>query len=318
MGLFSCFTGAGRQSSSRPHQQQNTTPAATPLIRVSDALVYTKTIHGHQIAFTDFGFANEGPAIVTFSGWNQDHRGWANVTPYLMDTYRVISICFRGHGPNRDGVDDFGFEDHASDVLAVLDSLGVDKFVCMAASHGAWPALELANTVGRLRCPAVMILDLIMTEASPAFLGGMKALQDPEKWRSVVCALFKGWNNGTPSDNMREQMLVNVGGFGYETWARAGRTITAAYSTWGSPMKRMEMLADPPLIHHVYTQPAGNGTEYKTLHEEFRQKHSEWFSFYCASGQTHVPHVEQPETVDREARELIVKSLARGSAMKEE
>ncbi|PSR77224.1 Alpha/Beta hydrolase protein [Coniella lustricola] len=284
------------------------------LFRITDAVIYTKTIHGNSIAFTDFGFANDGPAIVTFSGWNQDHRGWSNVTPYLMDTYRVISVCFRGHGPNRDPVGDFSFADHASDVLAVVDSLGVGQFVCLAASHGGWPALELAQAVGRQRCPAVIILDLVMTEASPQFLAGMKALQKPDTWQPTVRALFKSWNNGTASLNMREQMLINAGGFGYETWARAGRTIQEAYNKWGSPMKRMEALQDPPLIHHVYTQPPGSGDDYHKVHEQFRQKHPDWFSFDHATGGIHVPHIEQPEKVDRITRDVITRTLAQDVA----
>lgn len=295
--------------SSSPPQSQS---APVSAIKVADALVYTKTINGHQIAFTDFGFANEGPAIVTFSGWNQDHRGWANVTPCLMDTYRVISVCFRGHGPNRDPVEDFGFQDHARDVLGVLDSLGVDQFICLSASHGTWPALELSQIVGPRRCLAILVLDLIMTEPSPQFLGGMKALQGEKTWRPTVIALFKGWSNGTQSIEMRDQILLNGGGFNYETWSRAGRTIEAAYTTWGSPMKRMEQLANPPLVHHVYTQPAGNsGAEYEEVHRKFQLEHSDWFSFFCAEGKTHVPHIEQPETVSREARALVAKALAR-------
>lgn len=94
---------------------------------------------------------------------------------------------------------------------------------------------------------------------------------------------------------MREQMLLNAGGFNHETWSRAGRTIEAAYATWGSPLKRMEALEDPPLIHHVYTQAAGSGVEYKALHKAFKKKHADWFSCTCAQGQTHVPHIEQPQ-----------------------
>lgn len=143
MGPLSCLTGDRRKPSPSLEEQPSPKITATSAIKVVDSVVYTKTINGHYIAFTDFGFANDGPAIVTFSGWNQDHRGWANVTPYLMDTNRVISVCFRGYGPNRDPVEDFGFEDHARDVLGILDSLGVDQFVCMSTSrHLASPRAQ--------------------------------------------------------------------------------------------------------------------------------------------------------------------------------
>lgn len=275
-----------------------------------DSYVYTKTINGHEIAFTDVGFSHDGPAIVTFSGWNQDHRGWSIVTRYLMLTHRVISICFRGHGPNRDPVENFSFTDHARDVLAILDSLSVDSFICITASHGTWPALELADIVGRQRMPAVLILDLIMTEISPEFAVALKGLQNPETWRATVLALFKSWGSGgLPHINVVEQGLLNLGGFNAETWGRAGRTIEEAYSTWGTPLKRIEALADPPLIHHIYSQPST--AEYDALHQRFQQQHPEWFSYFRASGKTHVPHFEQPKTVSKQTRALITRALAR-------
>lgn len=280
-----------------------------------DSYLYTKTINGHEIAFTDFGYVHDGPAIVTFSGWNQDHRGWSDLTPYLMVQYRVISVCFRGHGPNRDPVEDFGFADHARDVLALLDALGVDRFVCLAASHGSWAAMELAQMVGRQRMPALLILDLGMTEASPQFLAALKGMQSPETWRSTVLALFRSWGSGVPKINIAAQGLLNMGGFGYETWSRSGRTIEEAYRTWGTPLERMKRLPDPPLIHHVYSQP--DSAEYEALHRSFKQQHPEWFSYSCAKGKTHVPHIEKPGTVSKETKALIARALKRPGPEKE-
>jgi pimeloyl-ACP methyl ester carboxylesterase len=91
-----------------------------------------------------------------------------------MLKHRVISVCVRGHGPNRDAVEDFSFADHARDALALVDNLSVDSFVCIAASHGAWPALEISQMLGRQRMPAIIILDLAMEELSPQFVAALK------------------------------------------------------------------------------------------------------------------------------------------------
>jgi pimeloyl-ACP methyl ester carboxylesterase len=269
----------------------------------------TKTINGHEIAFTDYGYTHDGPAIVTFSGWNQDHRGWNDLIPHLMVHYRVISICFRGHGPNRDPVEDFGFADHASDVLALLDALGVDRFIAVAASHGAWAAMELAEMVGRQRMPGLVILDLAMGEPSPQFLAALKGMQDPEKWRATILALFRSWGSGIPKMSVAAQGLLHMGGFGYETWARSGRTIEEAYRTWGTPLKRLERLSDPPLVHHVYS--GANGVEYGALHEGFRREHEGWFSYHRARGKTHAPHIENPRAVSKQTKMLIEQALSR-------
>ncbi|KAK1244134.1 hypothetical protein MKX08_002272 [Trichoderma sp. CBMAI-0020] len=278
---------------------------------LADAFPYTKTINGQEIAFTDYGFAHDGPAIVTFSGWNSDHRGYSYVTSYLMEHYRVISICFRGHGPNRDNVEDFGFDDHARDALALLDTLGVDQFIVLAASHGNWAAMNLAEIAGRERLLAILILDHLAVDASPQFYGALKALQGKDTWRQTTVAFFKSWLGGNQNANIQYQCLTAIGGFGYETWARSGRTVEAAYRTWGSPLKRLEALNDPPLVHHVYSQPGSE--EYAKLHQDFQQKHPEWFTYIHAKGDTHFPHIEQPELVFKETVALMEKAIKRAA-----
>jgi len=283
---------------------------AAPLL-AADSFVYTKTINGHEIAFTDYGFCHDGPAIVTFSGWNSDHRGYSYLTSYLMQHHRVVSICFRYHGPNRDYKGDFSFEDHARDAIGLLDSLGVTTFICLAASHGNWAALSLAEMVGRERMLALLILDHLSLEPSPQFYGALKALQGKETWRPTTIAFFKSWLGGTVNDNIREQLLKTVGGFGYEAWALSGKTVEEAYRTWGTPLKRLEHLRDPPLVHHIYSQPRTE--EYKDLHEEFQKKHPEWFTYSQADGQTHFPHIEDPEFVYKETLAIVDKALRRSS-----
>lgn len=273
----------------------------------ADSFLYRKTIHGHEIAFTDYGFCHDGPAIITFSGWNSDHRGYSYLTSYLMQHYRVINICFRSHGPNRDFTGDFGFEDHARDTISLLDSLGVTSFICLAASHGNWAAMDLAEMVGRKRMLALIILDHLTLEASPQFYGALKALQDKQTWRPTTVAFFKSWLGDNVNENIKEQLLKTVGGFGYETWALSGKTVELAYKTWGTPLNRLEHLKEPPLVHHIYSQPKTD--DYRDLHEEFQKKHPEWFTFVQASGQTHFPHIEDPEFVYRETFVVVDRAL---------
>ncbi|KAI9150036.1 2-heptyl-3-hydroxy-4(1H)-quinolone dioxygenase [Paramyrothecium foliicola] len=275
----------------------------------ADTFPYTKTINGHEIAFTDYGFYHGGPAIVTFSGWNSDHRGWSYLTSYLMEHYRVISICFRGHGPNRDPVPDFGLDDHADDVLALLEVLGVDQFICLAASQSNWAAMRVAELAGRARVLAIMILSQPMAEPTPQYYGALAALQGRDTWRAATVSFFNGWLGETQNERIREQCLIAIGGFGHDTWARSGRTVEAAYKKWGSPLKRLELLTDPPLVRHVYMQP--NGENYDALHRQFEQKHPGWFSFTRLEGTTHFPHIEQPEAVYTETLDLMDKALKR-------
>jgi pimeloyl-ACP methyl ester carboxylesterase len=119
-----------------------------------------------------------------------------------MLKHRVISVCFRGHGPNRDPVQDFSFADHARDVLAILDDLSVDRFVCIAASHGAWSALGIAQMMGWQRMPAVLILDLAMEELLQQLWRRSRAYrtQRPGDRVGLVQKLGQRWYAGYQGD----------------------------------------------------------------------------------------------------------------------
>lgn len=226
-----------------------------------------------------------------------------------MQHHRVISICMRGHGPNRDPVPEYDFSDHARDVIALLDTLHVDKFVCLAASHASFAAMFVAEMAGRERMPAIIICDYVM-KATKQLMDTLAALQGKDTWHKAMLAFFAHWaGTATDSATLREQLLVNTGGFGYAEYNRSGRVNTALYNKYGSPMGRMETLEDPPLIHHVYSQP--ESVEYEALHREFAKKHGDWFSFLKAPGNTHFPHMEQPALVAEEVSMIIKKAVGR-------
>ena len=77
----------------------------------------------------------------------------------------------------------------------------------------------------------------------------------------------------------------------------------------GHAFKAYGSMSDPPLIHHVYSQP---GTaEYDALHRRFHQQHLGWFLYFRACGKTHVPRFEKPGTVSKQTNVLIAKALER-------
>ncbi|EER28069.1 hypothetical protein D8B26_006727 [Coccidioides posadasii str. Silveira] len=266
-------------------------------------MLYTKTINGQQLSFIDYGIPSERPAIVVFSGWCQDHRGWEELLPYLIYEYRVVCLNWRGHGPNRDRVEDFGVEEQVKDYLALLEELEVGKFVAISHSHGGWAAMQVAQTLGKERVPAVLLLDLIMTEAPPEFVNTLKAIQNKETWRAALFGLIAAWEANTSNHKWRESRIKNAGGHGFDMWARGCREVERAYATWGSPMKRMEAMPDPPLLRHVFSHPKQPG--YVELHEQFQGKHAEWFSFVKLSGETHFPAIELPESVSMTLKDLV-------------
>jgi pimeloyl-ACP methyl ester carboxylesterase len=272
-------------------------------------MINTKTINGVQIGFDDQGYAPDKPAIVLLNGWGHDHRAWNGLVPYLRPHRRVIRVLWRGHGPDRDLVGDFGVAEQVSDTIGLLNALEVDSFVPLSHAHGGWVAMDIAEQLGPERVPQLMLLDLIMTPAPPEFVAGLHAIQQPETWLAGRDGLVQSWLAGTTNEAVLNHVRYEGGGHGFDMWARAGRVIEKAYGTWGSPMGRMEKLTSPRPIRHVFSHP--KAPEYDALHEEFR-KRNPWFSYTRLNGETHFPGIELPQQVAAELFDLVGETPAAG------
>ncbi|MER7505743.1 alpha/beta hydrolase [Nonomuraea pusilla] len=268
-------------------------------------MTYTMTLNGAQIAFDDQGLA-PGPAIVLLNGWGHDHRAYDRLVPHLLPRHRVIRVCWRGHGPDRTPVDDFGLPEQTADTIALLDALEVETFVPVAHAHGGWVALEIAERLGPERVPRLMILDLIMTPAPPEFTAGLRAIQRHETWLEGRDLLVRSWLAGSSNEAVLHHMTQECGGFGFDMWSRACRVIEGLYDTWGSPMNRMERLSEPRPIRHVFSHP--RSAAYDAAQEEFRRRNP-WFSYTRLDGETHFPGVELPDEVAAELFDLLAEDL---------
>jgi 3-oxoadipate enol-lactonase len=106
-------------------------------------------INGHQLYFEDTG--GEGPAIVLSHGAFLDHTMWAPQVQALSSEYRCITWDERGCGMS-DCHGHFTYWDSASDLIALLDHLGVEQAVLVGMSQGGWLTQRAVLTApGRVR-----------------------------------------------------------------------------------------------------------------------------------------------------------------------
>src|SRR5258708_3077802 len=93
----------------------------------------------------NFHFIEKGPgsAVVFLHGYPLSSAIWHKQQEGLSDKYRVITPDLRGHGqsPSPDGV--YDMDTLAQDVLALLDSLELQKAVFFGHSMGGYVALAL-------------------------------------------------------------------------------------------------------------------------------------------------------------------------------
>lgn len=113
---------------------------------------------GLPIFFEDIG---AGPPVVLGHSFLCSGKMWQGQGPVLSRRFRVINPDLRGHGRSGPVAKPFSLYNAVSDVVAVLDELGIEKAVWCGLSIGGMVALRAA-----LSCPErVAALVLLDTDA---------------------------------------------------------------------------------------------------------------------------------------------------------
>lgn len=142
------------------------------------------------IAYDDQGQGE--PALLCMPGWCADRSAFEDLVRACSRTRRTLSLDWRGHGQSAPAEGDFGEAELIDDALAVIQESGVERVVPVALAHAGWVAIELRRRLGA-RIPAIVLVDWLVLDPPPPFLGALAALQDPEKWQSTRDQLFDMW-----------------------------------------------------------------------------------------------------------------------------
>ncbi len=86
----------------------------------------------------------DAPAVMLVHGWPQSWWSWREVIPSLSQRFRVIAPDLRGHGWTEAPAAGYEKEQLASDLLAVLDALGIERTTWIGHDWGGWTGLLAA------------------------------------------------------------------------------------------------------------------------------------------------------------------------------
>ncbi|MCJ9724894.1 alpha/beta hydrolase [Agrobacterium sp. SHOUNA12C] len=107
-------------------------------------------IHGHiehdgiRIWYAAYG---EGQPVILLHGGLGNGGNWGHQVPALIEAgYQAVIIDSRGHGRSTRDPRPYKYELMASDVLAVMDRLNIEKAAIVGWSDGACTGLILART----------------------------------------------------------------------------------------------------------------------------------------------------------------------------
>jgi len=99
---------------------------------------------GARVWYATYG---SGTPVILLHGGLGHSGNWGYQVPALMDAgYRAVVIDTRGHGRSTRDERPFTYQLLASDVLAVMDHLGLERAALVGWSDGACTALILSDT----------------------------------------------------------------------------------------------------------------------------------------------------------------------------
>src|SRR4051812_4960934 len=145
----------------------------------------------------------DGDPVVLLHGWPQHWYEWRHVMPALADRHRVLAVDLRGFGWSDAPESGYAKEELATDILAVLDALELDRVKLIGHDWGGW--------IGFLLC-------LRAPERFDRFL----ALGITHPWQTVG----GGWRQ---LHRFWYQQVINFPVLGYALH-RSGRLVRAALS----------------------------------------------------------------------------------------
>lgn len=87
----------------------------------------------------------EGDPLVLLHGFGGCGQNWQPFTDQLAEHYRLIIPDLRGHGHSTNPGGTFSHRQSASDVIALLDSVGIERFKAMGISTGGMTLLHIAT-----------------------------------------------------------------------------------------------------------------------------------------------------------------------------
>jgi 3-oxoadipate enol-lactonase len=132
-------------------------------------------VNGQRLFFEDGG--GDKPAVVFNHGNLMNRWMWAPQVEALRTKFRCVLWDQRLHGHTEDDHDRYTYWDSATDLLALMDHLGIDRAALVGHSQGGFLSLR-ATLLAPGRVTALVLIDTAAVAWPPDALAQMRGISD--------------------------------------------------------------------------------------------------------------------------------------------
>ena len=143
VAAFATFAGLAAAE-----EQWKTVPDPAPLPKADESGL--APVNDIQMYYEIWNAAGPDPVILLHGGLGST-LNWGNQVPVLMTNHKVVAVDSRGHGRSTRSEQPFGYHLMASDVVALMDYLKIDRAAVVGWSDGGIIGIDIAiNNPGRI------------------------------------------------------------------------------------------------------------------------------------------------------------------------
>lgn len=163
-------------------------------------------VNGIELYYEVYG---EGEPVFLLHGGLANGTYWVNQIPVFAEQYQVIVVDSRGHGRTTFDDQPITYDLMSSDVLALADQLGIDKFAIVGWSDGGIIGLDIAiNHPERLT-------QVVAYGANSDVSGLDPDIATSDTFNAYIEAASEDYAELSPAPERWEEFLANIG----EMWA---------------------------------------------------------------------------------------------------
>jgi 3-oxoadipate enol-lactonase len=252
-------------------------------------------VNGCRINYELTGPAN-APALVLSNSLGSNFGMWEAQMPPFAKTYRVLRYDTRGHGQTEVTPGPYTFEQLATDVLALVDSLNMDKFHFCGLSMGGLTGLSIAlHAPERLQKLALCSTGAKIGSAD-AWNTRIEAVRR-NGTKSIAAATMERWFTTSFRDREPQTVeriqktLANTNTEGYIACCEALRDTDLR--------EQIASISVPTLVISATHDPAAPPTDGKFLAKQIQGAR------YAELDAAHLSNIEQPEKFTQEVSQFL-------------